>query len=58
MPNNSYSNRTKEQREADIEAIRRWMSDLELPFGTNLATWHTFGVDLIEYLQGEPLVKE
>jgi hypothetical protein len=56
--NNSHSNRTKEQREADIEAIRRWMSDLELPFGTNLATWHTFGVDLIEYLQGEPLVKE
>jgi hypothetical protein len=54
----SDSNRTKEQREADIEAIRRWMSDLELPFGTNLATWHTFGVDLIEYLQGEPLVKE
>ena len=50
--------RAREQREADIEAIRRWLSDLELPFGTKLTTWHTFGVDLIEYLQGEPLVKE
>jgi hypothetical protein len=50
--------RAREQREADIEAIRRWVSDLELPFGTDLAAWHTFGVDLIEYLQGEPLVKE
>lgn len=53
----AYESGAAAQREADFEAFKRWCSDLELPFGTDLTSWHAFGVAFADYLRGEPLAK-
>lgn len=45
----------KSQREADLELFKKWRADLELPFGVQLTSWHTFNVSFEDFLRGEPL---
>ena len=46
------------QREADLELFKQWCADLELPFGSKMEHWHTFGIEFFEYLRGQPLAKK